>query len=491
MKIKSLVLAIAAVLIFLLGSCTGPQMSIRQRNASATPAGPDARAVLNQAYWLAVGNGVTGADVELLRSICLAQVRSGDLEGAARTVRSLDPASQGPARLALAQEWARRGRMDQATAILGSYADQDNNLDQVRACLADYQMREGDLAAAEQTARTIKDNLIRTHALFELAKGCLRVGDRHRTERLIWNTVIAAEAFPDAAQKEAAFEEAADVVDRWGKPRAAIIMFNIAGQTAAGDARRMQLLANAMARSGFLAEALATVEAMPQDTVPMGQCLACWSGPDTSERDMALCDIAIAQAKMGDFAGAKQTASQMNRGDGEALLALVRCQIQQGELSSGKETARQMPRGISRAEAMLIIAAAHARRGDRIGARAAAEEMYLNPVIRAASLREGFDYSQPSSWNRGVMINDFVMRLNSPCAAAAMDLDQALGGRGASAYAKAFAGFAPQVLRSLAYAQAAAGDPAGALAWAKRMSFYGKRAAALLGLAEGIIAREE
>jgi hypothetical protein len=73
-------------------------------------------------------------------------------------------------------------------------------------------------------------------------------------------------------------------------------------------------------------------------------------------------------------------------------------------------------------------------------------------------------------------------------AAAAMELDQALGGRAASAYAKAFAGFAPPVIRSLASAQARAGDPAGAIAWARRLPSPPARAAALLGLAEGMIA---
>jgi len=179
------------------------------------------------------------------------------------------------------------------------------------------------------------------------------------------------------------------------------------------------------------------------------------------------------------------------------------------------KTARQITNPSEKATALLRVAAAHARGGDTKAAKSIAGtvDVTLTSVFLPCDPLK-FDYRKPDTWGHlydagfafTMLSHQWDLRRAEELSAAAMTLAQALGEKPPTSYAAAFKDIPwGGVIRALARAHAAAGDPGQALQWARRIGSsetgrsreddetrraVDQRIHALIGVAEGIRKRQ-
>ncbi len=233
----------------------------------------------------------------------------------------------------------------------------------------------------------------------------------------------------------------------------------------------------------------------------------------------ALYAIAVAQVKANDVDGAVRTALSVEhfvQYRDDALHKVVDHQIAKRDLKTALATAEKVHTPSRKAAAILKVAAAHARSGDRKTAANVAARIELTQ--RDGDAHPGvknrrFDYRLPRSWgvcyDAGLAFTFGSYRMSvkraEEVAAAAMGLSLALGQKPDQSYAILFNGInTVELTRALARTHAVSGDASDALAWAQQIGSSGKvnsyedhdarcavrrRIYALIGVAEGILNR--
>jgi hypothetical protein len=172
-----------------------------------------------------------------------------------------------------------------------------------------------------------------------------------------------------------------------------------------------------------------------------------------------------------------------------------------------------LPNPSKKASAVLGVATAYAKRGDKILASKIAAQIDLTPAEDWHGMKrsERFNYRQPQTWGvyydagPGFTLASAIAagERAAEVAAAAMAFAQAIELQPETSYLDAFKRDAVDVVQALARAHAAYGDVDGALAWVTKLGSDAKLTAdydevwfdvkrrihALIGVAQGIVDR--
>jgi hypothetical protein len=234
-------------------------------------------------------------------------------------------------------------------------------------------------------------------------------------------------------------------------------------------------------------------------------------------RERALLAVATTQIKSGDIEGAVRTASSIEYYlwyHDDVLLAVVDRQTAEREFRAALATAEKFSNPSRKATSTLKVAIAQAKSGDRKSAADAAARIELvSNSVWPFGEKVRFDFRRPQTWGvrygAGFATTNALSQRNdelaAEVAAAAMTLAQTIDQQPEESYAILFADIiTEEVIQALARAQAAAGDPRAALAWARQIGSSDKvksvddfeslwpvlqRIHALIGVAEGVLDR--
>jgi hypothetical protein len=273
----------------------------------------------------------------------------------------------------------------------------------------------------------------------------------------------------------------------------------------------LKQIAVAQAGVGYIDDALKTARMIEHSENDFTQ---------DGEREEALYAVAVAQVKANDVEGAVRTALSIEhyvQYRDDAIHKIVDHQIAKRDFKTALTMADKLDNPSRKATAILEVATARAKSGDRKAAAALAARIELTKrdgdLLPGMVGKERFDYRRPGSW--GVCYDaglDFTMasaqmasRRAAEIAGAAMTLSRALGERPAQSYAILFNEVSSdEVILALARAHAASGEPCDALTWAEQVGSGAKvksdedddtswavqrRIYALMGVAEGILDR--
>jgi tetratricopeptide (TPR) repeat protein len=476
-------------------------------------------------------------------------IRARDFEGALKSIRGASDAHRRSVALfELAEALARAGERTQAFDVLhevdSGYRWPDDH-DSVQLRWIDHLLESGDLGrvgraiqqlktkryrpdglrklavayansgdaarAAEQfrlaldAAADVTDDRDRAQAFWQIAEGQPSVGKTNAAKETIRRLVETVQ-LKDPWAKYSALREAAVLAAKANDQQTARRLFGRAIKAAEainGSNYDITQVAVAQARVGHIDDALKTAWIIKHNQEDFAQ---------DASREEALCAIAVEQVKANDVGAAVRTAMSIEyfreyRDD--AIHKIIDRQIAQRDLKAALTAAHKIDNPSRKATAILTVATAYAKSGDRKTAAEVGARIELSPED---SLRKDrFDYRQPVTWgvnyhsNIAFTVNSYLLSVErtAELAGAAMGLAQALGQRPAQPYAIVFNGIGPEaVIRSLARAHAAAGDPRDALAWAKQVGSSAKvsskrdrdtrcalerRVFALLGVAEGML----
>jgi hypothetical protein len=410
-------------------------------------------------------------------------IAAGDLDGACNAIEQLK---------------SDRFRPDALRKLAVAYAKVDN------ACRATEQFR-----LTLDAAAALEDDRDRARAFWETAEAQLTVGELGAAKETIRRLVETLE-LRDAWAKFSALKEGATLAARMGDNETAHHFFRQAldAQKAIDNLNKpnaLRELAVALAGVGYVNEARTTVWMTKKDTKDLDL-----------EGEEALCAVAVAQEKCNDTLGAVDTAMSIRRClqlRDDALHKIIDCQIAKHNLVSALTITDKIPNPSRKAAAILKVATAYAKSGDRKTAAAVAARIELTQ--RDGDRRQGnrFDYRLPQSWgvsyDAGRAFTMTSARLATQraeeVAVAAMGLAQALGQRPTQSYAVLFNDISvEEVTLALARTHAFLGDPSDALTWARQIGSSDKvkpkddrhtcwaverRIYALIGVAEGILDR--
>ncbi len=436
---------------------------------------PDPSAILREASQIARAAPEERDFADLYRAgddvstICRAQIAAGDLEGPWETAKAIKSnrwyrRDKEVVCLRIADAWAERGRSDRASAIRKEMGKEEKP-DAIKARAVRLKARSGQMDEARKTAWTMQTESLRVRSVLDLAETCVRVGERAQARRLAGELVEGVDSFQDIWVKLMALEGAAEILASLGDSSGASQIFERASKELAELEEYQPLakarLASSMARAGLFE--LALLAAGPLH------------GTEAEEEAAgeALENISIAQAKAGNLKDAMMTASHIvwSPYRERLLFELVPIYVRQKDFSGALVAAGGIRTLPTKARALLQIAAAEARTGNREGARAIANSVDLvdrHPILWWRKTGPPFSLSSPRTWVRGCrdwergtgMHYEYAAIMDAgDVAAAAMELDQALGGRDPLRYAEAFAGFHPEIVRRIARSQAAVGNP--------------------------------
>jgi tetratricopeptide (TPR) repeat protein len=404
-------------------------------------------------------------------------IASNDLARACKALerlKSKPPYSYGLLKLAVA--YAKAGAMTRATEQFNLALDAAANLkeDRDRAwafCeIADAQLSIGEIDAAKETIRRLvergelKDPLVKVWALADAAVLAAKANDTPTAQRLFRWALDAQVA-----------------VDRLNRLYA------------------LSKIAVAQASVGYLHDAQNTAWMIKHNVNDFSQ---------NSPREEALCAIAAAQERDNDREGAVRTALSIEyflQYRDDALRKIVEHQIAKKELETALAIAEKTDNPSRKAVAILKVATAYAKSGDR--KRAAAVAARIELTGRTTSTR--FDYRLPCTWveryDAGFAVSNGLQRMwlqrAAEVAEAAMALSLALGEQPEQLYAILFnESRSEEVTRALARAHAFSG-PNDALGWARQIGSNGKakpkgtvwsaqlQIFAIIGVGEGILDR--
>jgi tetratricopeptide (TPR) repeat protein len=265
----------------------------------------------------------------------------------------------------------------------------------------------------------------------------------------------------------------------------------------------LAMIAKDQARVGYIDDALKTAALIKQTD---------------SEHEQTMYAIAIAQIKSNDIDGAVRTAMSIKfyvQYRDDSLEQIAEHQIAKGDLKSALTTAEKFDNPSKKATAILKVATAHAKLGNRKTAANVAGQIdltYTDDLLKALH-KEHFNFRQPHSWSGGYdgstastgASRHWADMRAAEVAESAMTLAQAFGQQPDKPYDLLFNDCnAEEVIQAIARAHAASGDANKALTWAKRIGSSDKikakndsktmwaverRIHALIGVAEGILDR--
>jgi tetratricopeptide (TPR) repeat protein len=525
-------------------------------NRNAKPVGPEVEAALREASDLALMQDKVQhywSDGVLLQ-IAGVQIRAGDFDGALRSIRGSSYDHGRNARLVdLAEALARAGKKERALEVVRmldpSWRPNDvedtvqlrwiehliaiddlgraakateqlkfdrNRLDGMRKLAVAYaKSGDADGATVQFTlalgaAADLKGEFDRARAYWETADAQLSVGKADAAKATLRRLVEKVE-IKEPWAKVVALSECAALAAKAKDEQTAHLLFRRAVEAhnnvdALNKQIALQQIAVAQAGVGYIDDALKTASMIAHSETDFAQ---------DGDREKALYAIAVAQVKANDAEGAVRTALSVKyfiQYRDDALHAVIDHEIAKQDLQKALTTAEKIDNPSRKASAILKVAAAYAKSGDRktaadVGARI---ELTTRKEFRA---QEKFDYRAPRSWCVRYDASSFFTISRSQMwgqraaevAGAAMSLSQELGQIPDDSYAILFDKVhTEEVIQSLARAHAVSGDAGEALAWAKKIGGSVKvksigddisrraveqRIYALIGVAEGILDR--
>jgi RNA polymerase sigma factor (sigma-70 family) len=372
--------------------------------------------------------------LSVLGLIVGAQAEAGDVDAARKTIEVM--------------------RMPKVEKVEGVYVVDPEFLENTRAsCHVQIAVAQARAGKAKEAAETVGqlDEMRRegfgSPALAEIAAAQARAGDWKRAEetvKSIKNDVFQVPAWIEIAKLQAK-------AGKGDAARASIVEALRAippeiPEDAVGLARRaggLELVALAQAELGDRKTALLTAESIP-NLPPVGDAKAL----QFPYKEMSL---AMLQAKGGDYKAAKKAAEAIDANyqggstKAYAFRLIARTQAEAKDIKGALETTDAIEHGFNKAAAYTEIAQAQARAGDHDGAAQTFEKAL------------GFAEAVPEVPNKS-------------------DLDRA--------------SLRPLLLRTLASAQAEAGQEKAAGEWIAKQSSPNLKAWAFVGLAEGIVKRQ-
>jgi hypothetical protein len=470
------------------------------------------------------------------------QSQAGDFGGALRSIEGSGYSyGRNGGLVQLAKSMARDGKRERAFEIVRLLGTdhgwrQDYIEDGVQLRWIEYLVQSRDLALASKAVQKMKSDRYRPDAIRRLAVAYADSGDAIRCSEQFKLALDAAKRLSDdwdraqvfwqiadaqlsAGQSDAAsatirdLTESAGLKDPWARFSALRECAVIAAKAKNVEVSRrlfrqaieaqksvdglnksnaLEQTAVSQAEAGYIEDALITAAMIKED----------------GARDRATLAVALAQLRANDAKSAAQTALTIRayvQYRDDALEAIVSRCIAKEELKMALTMADKFDNSSRKAVAILRVATAHAKSGNRRTATEIAARIVLtpqDPLLGAG--RDRFDYRTPSTW---VVCYDassaFTMSshraavtLGAEVAGAAMTLSQALGQRFEKPFEVLFGGINyAEIIQSLARSHAASGDANEALGWARKIGRSGdaeqskrdeQRIHALVGVAEGI-----
>lgn len=543
-------------LLLLWDFATCPPGKPPRTNRKAKPSGPVVQNVLREASEIALKQDQHQdywSDRVLLH-IANVQIRAGDFDGALKSIRgSSYPNDRNGGLVELAEALARNGKRERAFDVLRLLgADhgwrQDYLDDGVQLQWIEHLIASGDLGRAREATEQLKSQRYRPDGLRKLAvafaesgdavqaaefstlavEAAVNVSDDFDRARALWETADAQLTVGTVEAAKATIRRLAETIelkDPWATVAAlresAVLSAKANDEGTAHrlfrraiDAQQkvdamnksgaLNLIAVGQAEVGYIEDARQTasmIKHSDKDFTPDGR------------REEALLAIAIAQLKANDAEGALRTALSVEyyvQYRDDALYKIVDHHLAKRDLKTALTTAEKIGRPSTKATAILKVATAHARAGDRKTAAEVAARIELTHRDLIDE-EERFDYRLPRTWcvlyEPSYTMGSYSSSVEHAAgvASAAMTLAQALGKQPAQSYAILFNDIRiEEVTQALARAHAASGDARAALAWAKQIGSSGKvnsnedyealwavqrRIHAILGVAEGILDR--
>jgi hypothetical protein len=512
-----------------------------------------------------------------IERILKSQLSAGEIDDALNTSRRYADSLNNSFSSEIAEALARRGRRKEADEWMrkaehGYCCDDPIALrksldDRIRVSYLEYQISSGDLAGAVKTGHEVTTSWERPIALRKLAAGHARVGDQSTSKRLFRNAVAAALAIP--VKKPAAADSL--YADEWAQAKALweicdeqIAAHDLDGasetlrtlvtlaETIHHGLSRMESLYEAARHSAVLGDHKAAkqlfIEAVAsrgavKPPIPCAEAnkehqlgliakaqaaigefdeatqTARMIESDNSRALEAFRDISIALAKTGDMTRAIEAAMAIEPtheswARDEALVGIVRLQIEKRDLRGASTTAGKIGDPVNRAVARLNVASQFALLGDRETAMGIVAQIRLTEqswLIDRPKI--SFDFQRPRTWGviydkepAGGLSGYFQsIRRTARLAGAAANLAHRLQEHYPDSFAVSLADSYPEVVLAVAREQTALGATQDALLWTRQVGTprsNGKkvselhrfgvklRTAALLGVAEGILQRE-
>jgi rhomboid family GlyGly-CTERM serine protease len=511
----------------------------------------DPRAILSEAARVTAGIADEGEKAELYRLIATAQAAAGDRAHAARTfelavqtavglrTRTVQYATGHLTSIARAQ--AEAGDLVSARSTFGHAIDMAHAAPDPRdrattlSRIASEQAKVGQLDDAATAATAIGDPFERASALVDLAMGRIREGDAEGALRTV-TTIEDPHRLASALAAVAILQ--AETGDRAGA--ATTIARALAVATGVPDRDRrtaaLEAIARAQTLAGYLPGALGTIGRIPE-------------GSHTFRTVGVLTELAVAQWRAGDHGVASATLTRARaraiklpksrfKGLSPRAIALADVALaaaRMGDATRARDILREVPGAVEAVQASLEVAEVRARAGDRAGASlgydqaltvamrlpasagrdAMAAEIALararaghGPWDEALATARSIAHAHLRARAMAAVIQTLTESGDVPAAlrvAAELpdDRDRVLA-LWALAPVQARRGDVPGALatlarvtddsrradaaRQVADAQAQAGQAAEALAWASRETSPLVKSQALLGVAEGILA---
>lgn len=536
---SSILTLVAMLIVVVLGLGQAP----RDRTANSGSA-PSVPAILREATELVLEQDDKQHDwtERVLLHIGDLQIQAGDCDGAFRSIRgSSDSIGRNRGLLHLAERLAREGKRERAFEILGLMNFEKWRQDDLESSV-DLQWIErliasGDLGRAGKAIEQLKSKLYRADGLRKLAVAYSKSNDPTRAANLFTLATGAAAGLEDEYERTEALWKMADAQLAVGRADAANATNRCLVETS-------ESIKSPWTKVSALREAaVVAAKANDEQNGPnlFGRAIDAQKAVDTMSKSGALEQIAVAQASVGYVNDALDPASKINDfGRREAALyAIVLARLKANDVDGAVRTAmsiriyfqyrddaldkivdhftakKDLKKALATAQkfynpsrkatAMLKVATAHAKSGDRKSAEDVAARIKLteNDDFLGFFKKKEFDYRLPSSWGvvyeagPGFTIQSYLASVERAVevATAAMTLSLALGRHPDQSYAVLFNEIrVEEVIESLARAHAQSGNGSDALAWAKEIGSSGKVKSeihALIGVAEGTLDRSK
>lgn len=474
----------------------------------------EAADVLHEAAEIALKQDWSNYWHRAFSDIATVQIQAKDSNGALATIQGMrDPEVRLERLVRVAQALARDGKREQALEVLRPVKTErgwrEYFLDEVNLSWIDHLVSSGDLQAARQSIDELDSKKYRAQAFGDLALAYSKSGDGDRAAEYLAQAEKIAETLSAAYDRARTYSEVASLAAKMKNNEAARRLFQQArnAQQNADSGRKrsvLRFISEKEAEAGFVDDALRTASLLGRAESILDR----WDDDGTLRR------IAVAQLATNDTEGALRTAAPLENPVRDDWLGdLVAHKIAKREFGAAIAEAGKIVDASKKAVAILKVATAHAKLGDRKTATAVAARVELThgPDYLLVGERVYFDYRLPQTW--GVtysQTNAFTtashfhsVRLAAEVAEAAMILAQALDLRPEQSYAVLFEQItSDQIIRAVARAHASAGDAKEALTWAKQLGSaksnaqgheewpaLEQRIYALVGVAEGILAR--
>ena len=362
----------------------------------------------------------------------------------ARSIENADRRAQALCAIAEAQAAAgtARGVANTITEALASARSiEDANIRTWALCtIAEAQAAVGDIEGVRASARSIEDGDWRAQALCTIAKAQAAAGDTD-------GALTSARSIEDAVYLRAqALIAIAGAQAAAGDIEGALATIGI--EDGGWHAQALCAIAGAQATAGDIEGALASARSI-EDAVYV--------------RAQALCAIAGAQATAGDIEGALASARSIEDAvyvRAQALIAIAGAQAAAGDIEGALASARSIEDADRCAQALIAIAGAQAAAGDIEGALASARSI---EDLEPTDLERHYQSANEIEDARAAWRDEALCAI-AEAQAAAGDIEGALASARSieeSVYVRA------QALIAIAGAQAAAGDIEGALASAR------------------------